>query len=52
LKNNRLLIIPIKFNDLFQFNKSLFLKDVPYITYGVISFFLNFNNNFIMKNND
>jgi len=52
LKNNRLLVIPINFNNIFQFNKFLFLKDVPYIAYGAVSLFLNFNNNFILKNND
>jgi len=49
LKNEILLETP--FNNIFQFNNFLSLKDVPYITYGTVSLFLNFNNNFILKNN-
>ncbi|MCK5780231.1 MAG: hypothetical protein KAH04_04385 [Psychrilyobacter sp.] len=36
---------------LFNFKSSLFLEDVPYVIFGTLSSFLNFNNKFILKNN-
>jgi hypothetical protein len=52
LKKDKLSVELCNLTGLFDFKSSLFLKDVPYVTYGTPSLIFNLNNNFIIKNND